>query len=222
MKSPIPTIRIAIADDHTLAREGLKALLQLQAGLLVVTEIVDPHELPARLVDMPCDVLLLDPGFQRGGFIDVRELSEITNVLMLCSNADDLDGAMNAVRAGVRGTLGKRSTVEDVISAIRTVAAGHVWMPPELQERAAEALHEEARGQLTFREREIVREVGLGLRNREIAKVLFISVQTVKTHLSRIFRKVGVRDRAALTLYASRIGLVDASAAHSRRRQAIS
>ena len=210
MKSPTRTIRIAIADDHILVREGLKALLQLQAGLLVVAEIDEADELSAQLASTPCDVLLLDRRLQCDGDIDVRELSETINVLMVCNDTDDPGDAVHALRDGARGVLFKRCTVEALIQAIRTVAAGQVWMPPELQARLAETLHEAPSTRLTARERDIVRQVALGLRNGEIATALRISEQTVKTHLSHIFRKISVRDRVALTLYASRHGLVGA------------
>jgi DNA-binding NarL/FixJ family response regulator len=210
VKSPTRTIRIAIADDHILVREGLKALLQLQAGLLVVAEIDEADELSAQLASTRCDILLLDRGLQCDGDVDVRELSETINVLMVCNDTDDPGEAMHALRDGARGVLFKRCTVEALLQAIRTVAAGQVWMPPELQARVAETLHEAPSKRLTAREREIVRHVALGLRNGEIAKALCISEQTVKTHLSHIFRKISVRDRVALTLYASRHGLAGA------------
>jgi DNA-binding NarL/FixJ family response regulator len=203
-------IRIAIADDHTLMREGLKALLQLYAGMFVVAEIDDAAELSAQLLRTPCDVLLIDRDFLRDGHADVRKLSEATKVLLVCEDLDECGEAVNALRAGARGVVFERCTVESLIEAIRTVAAGQVWMSPELQSRVAETLHEDPSARLTLREREIVRQVALGLRNGEIATVLFISEQTVKTHLSRIFRKIHVRDRIALTLYASRLGLAGA------------
>ena len=215
MKSPTRTIRIAIADDHILVREGLKALLQLQAGLLVVAEIDEADELSAQLASTPCDVLLLDRRLQCDGDIDVRELSETINVLMVCNDTDDPGDAVHALRDGARGVLFKRCTVAALIQAIRAVAAGQVWMPPELQARIAETLHEAPSTRLTARERDIVRQVALGLRNGEIATALRISEQTVKTHLSHIFRKISVRDRVALTLYASRHGLAGAPERHS-------
>ena len=124
------------------------------------------------------------------------------------TGADDQGDAVNALRTGARGVLFKRGTVDALSQAIRTVAEGQVWMPPELQARVAETLQERRSTQLTPREAEIVHQVSMGLRNGEIAKNLFISEQTVKTHLSHIFRKISVRDRAALTLDAARIGLV--------------
>jgi DNA-binding NarL/FixJ family response regulator len=182
--------------------------LQLQAGMVVVAETDDAGEVFALLARTPCNVLLLDRGLQSNGRIDIREVSETVNVLMICSDTDDPSDAVNAVRTGARGILFKRCTIMELTQAIRAVATGQVWMPLSLQARVVDTLHEDLRVPLTRREREIVRQVALGLRNGEISKALFISEQTVKTHLSHIFRKIGVRDRAALTLYASRLGLV--------------
>ncbi len=208
VKPPTATIRIVIADDHALIREGLKALLQLQAGVVVVAAVDSLEELVSQLASSRCDVILLDRDLQCDGRADVRELSESAHVLIMCDGADDQGDAVNALRTGARGVLFKRGTVESLNQAIRTVAEGQVWMPPELQARVTETLRERRSTQLTPREAEIVHQVSMGLRNGEIAKNLFISEQTVKTHLSHIFRKISVRDRAALTLYAARIGLV--------------
>lgn len=214
VKATTSLIRIAIADAHTLLREGIRALLQLEAGLMVAIEISDAADLVAQLVATRCDVLLLDRSMPLGS-VDVRELSESVKVLLLCNDADDAGDALNGVRAGARGVVFLDSAVSALIDAIRTVAEGRIWMPPELQARVAESLQEESQHRLTPREREIVCQVALGRRNGEIGKELFISEQTVKTHLGRIFRKLGVRDRVALTLYASRRGLV--SIAETRR-----
>lgn len=207
MNTPAAAIRVAICDGRTLVREGLKALLQLQAGLLVVMEMGDDADVLSRLAGLSCDVLLLDRGMALGN-TDVRELSESVRVLLLCDDDGDPGDALNAVRSGARGIVFHGSPVPALVEAIRTVAAGRVWMPSELQSRVADILHEEPRARLTAREREITAHVANGLRNAEIARALFISEQTVKTHLGRIFRKVRVRDRIGLTLYASRCGLV--------------
>ncbi|MCC6766296.1 MAG: response regulator transcription factor [Deltaproteobacteria bacterium] len=207
MNAPASAIRIAISDSRTLVREGLKALLQLQAGVVVAAEISDGADVLPRLTNAPCDVLLLDRGMPLGN-TDIRELSEGIRVLVLCSDGDDPGDALNALRSGARGVVFHESSVAALIEAIRTVAAGRVWMPSELQARVADLLHEEPPARLTAREREITKHVANGLRNAEIARLLFISEQTVKTHLGRIFRKVSVRDRIGLTLYALRCGLV--------------
>ncbi len=215
VKPALSLTRIAVAHGHTLVREGLKALLHLQAGFMVAVEIADGGEVAAQLVANPCGVLLLAQGMLSQDGLDVRELSEVIHVLMLCNDANDPGEALNALRSGARGVVFKNSSVTGLLEALRTVAAGHVWMPPEIQARMAETLQGEPHRQLTPREREIVRQVAVGQRNGEIGKALFISEQTVKTHLGRIFRKLGVRDRLALTLFASRSGLVSLSTQRS-------
>lgn len=203
-------VRVALADGHTLVREGLKALLQLQAGIVVAAEIADGGEIGARLAADPCDVLLLDQHTWVAHGCDIRELRERIHVVLL---ADDPSDARNALRHGARGAVFRSAPVAALLEAIRTVAAGQVWLPPGLQEQAADTLDEEARRPLTPREREIVRQVAVGLRNCEIGRTLSITEQTVKTHLARIFRKLGIRDRVGLALYAARIGLVSISRA---------
>jgi DNA-binding NarL/FixJ family response regulator len=94
------------------------------------------------------------------------------------------------------------------MDAIRMVASGNVWLPVTLQTQMAERLRSPSGMALSPREEEIVRYVGQGLRNAEIAKILTISEETVKTHLTKIFRKVGVRDRLELALYAARVGAI--------------
>lgn len=204
---PTSAIRIAISDSRTLVREGLKALLQLHGGLVVAAEVARDADLVPSLAAMPCDVLLLDRGMPLES-TDIRELSEGIHVLVICDDGDDPGDALHALREGARGVAFRGSTVPAFVEAIRAVAAGQVWMPPELQGRVAEILHEAPRARLTPREREIAVHVANGLRNGEIARLLFISEQTVKTHLGRIFRKVAVRDRIGLALYAARNGLV--------------
>jgi DNA-binding NarL/FixJ family response regulator len=102
----------------------------------------------------------------------------------------------------------KRFAIETLMTAVRAVADGQVWMPPSLQADVAARLGEPASAALTRREREIVRHVALGLRNAEVAKRLAISEVTVKTHVNNIFQKLGIRDRVELALYAIRMGII--------------
>src|SRR5262249_62219925 len=115
--------------------------------------------------------------------------------------------AVAALRKGARAVVFKRFAVEDLMNAIRTVMSGNVWLPSSLQTLVAEQLRKPATSTLSPREEEVVRCIALGLRNAEIAKTLSISSETVKTHLNSIFRKLGVRDRLELALYAQRSGL---------------
>jgi DNA-binding NarL/FixJ family response regulator len=112
------------------------------------------------------------------------------------------------MRAGARAVVFKRFAVESLMDAVRAVFGGNVWLPPSLQTRLTDIAQQPERDRLTPRELEVVRYVAMGCKNAEIAQRLFISEETVKAHLSRVFGKVDVRDRVELALYALRNGLV--------------
>ena len=197
-------IRVAIADDHALFRQGLRSLLTLRAEMTVVAEADRVDALHPMLADVACDVLLLDLQMDRSSVADIGQLASQTRVIVVTASEHPED-ALSAIRAGASGVVFKRFAVETLVDAIRTVADGHVWVMPSLH--GAEAV-EPPLEPLTAREREIVRHVALGLRNAEVAARLTISEDTVKTHLNNVFQKLGVRDRVQLTLYALRRGLI--------------
>ena len=197
-------IRVAIADDHALFRQGLRSLLALRAEMTVVAETDRVDALDPMLAEVPCDVLLLDLRMDRNSLADIGQLASKTRVIVVTASEHPED-ALAAIRAGASGVVFKRFAVETRVDAIRTVADGHVWVMPTLH--GAEAV-EPALEPLTAREREIVRHVALGLRNAEVATRLAIREDTVKTHLNNVFQKLGVRDRVQLTLYALRRGLI--------------
>jgi two-component system, NarL family, nitrate/nitrite response regulator NarL len=199
-------VRIVIADDHALFRQGLKSLLRSSTDAVVVGEAASLAEVPALLA-APCDVLLLDLQMERSALGDIEALVKRVPVIVVTAS-DNIEEALAAVRGGARGIVFKRFAVETLMEAIHAVMRGEVWLPGIVQARLAGGVRAKVVSDLTPREREIVRHVGLGLRNAEIAKRLFISEQTVKTHLSNIFPKVGVSDRVELALYAVRVGIV--------------
>ena len=197
-------IRVAIADDHALFRQGLRSLLALRPEMTVVAETDRVDALHPMLADVTCDVLLLDLQMDRNSLADIGQLASRTSVIVVTAS-EQPDDALAAIRAGASGVVFKRFAIETLVDAIRTVAEGHVWVMPTLHgDQAAEPVPEP----LTVREREIVRLVALGLRNAEVATRLAISEDTVKTHLNNVFQKLGVRDRVQLTLYALRRGLI--------------
>jgi DNA-binding NarL/FixJ family response regulator len=203
MQSPI---RLIIADDHELFRQGLKSLLQLRTDIEVVAEVERATELDATLSDTPCDVLLLDMQMDRWMMDEIPQLAKITTVIVLTASESSENG-VQALRLGARAVVHKRFAIETLMTAIQTVRDGLVWMPPTVQaEFAAQSSSTVKR--LTARELEIVRFVAVGLRNAEVAERLSITESTVKTHLNNIFQKLGVRDRLELAHYAIRIGLV--------------
>jgi DNA-binding NarL/FixJ family response regulator len=199
-------LRIAIADDHTLFREGLKSLLASQPNIRIVAETGRVEEIAPMLERTPCDVLLLDLQMNRNALEDIPAFAVQTAVVVVTADEQRADALM-AIRAGARAIVFKRYAPETLLDAVRTAATGQLWMPPSLQSDIIAGFREPA-PELTPREREIIRHVARGLRNAEVAQKLFITEQTVKTHLNNIFQKLGVRDRVELTLYAVRTGIV--------------
>lgn len=204
MKTPI---RLLIADDHALFRGGLKSLLRRQRDMRVVGEVESAGGLMEALSNTACDILLLDLQMERWVLDDIRQLSALTNVVVLTAS-ENSENAVIAMRSGARAIVQKRFAVQTLIDAIHTVANGLVWMPAELQAEILSQWRAPDSEQLTGREVEIARQVATGLRNAEIAALLSITEATVKTHLVRIFEKLKLRDRVELAVYATRHGLV--------------
>jgi two-component system NarL family response regulator len=200
-------VRIAIADDHALFRQGLKSQLRLQPGLTVVAEIERADQLASALAATPCEILLLDLQMERSSLADIKPLSGKVKVIVVTAS-ERAEDALAAVRSGACAVVFKRFAIETLMDAIAAVREGHVWIPPALQKHLAERLNEPPEEPLTPRETEIVRHVAMGLRNAEVAARLSISEVTVKTHLNNIFQKLGLRGRTALALYAIRMGIV--------------
>jgi len=198
-------IRVIIADDHALFRQGLKSMLRLQPDVTVVAEVERASDLMPALEAGGCDVLLLDLQMERSALADIEALAERVAIIVVTAS-ERPDDALSAIRAGARGVVFKRFAIETLMTALRAVAEGEVWMPPALQAAVAAGLRGPAT--LTRREREIVRHVALGLRNAEVGRELSISEVTVKTHINNIFQKLGLRDRVELALYAVRTGII--------------
>jgi DNA-binding NarL/FixJ family response regulator len=196
-------LRLVIADDHHLFRQGLTSLLQSEPDVTVVAQTDRVDALPALLGETPCDLLLLDLQMERSVLADIETLSTSTPVIVL--TASEVPGdAVAAIRRGARAVVFKRFAIETLMDAIRTVAAGDVWLPPTLQTHMAAHLRAPAAHTLSPREEDVLHYVAKGMRNAEVAETLAISEETVKTHLNRIFRKLGVRDRVELALHAAR------------------
>ncbi len=199
-------IRLIIADDHALFRQGLRSLLLLQSDVEVVAELERADQLEPSLAADPCDILLLDPQMERWMMDQIAPLSTRTRVIVLTAS-EGIEHCLMALRLGARAIVQKRFAIETLMTAIRAVADGLVWMPPTVQ--AALAVRENSRTrQLTARESELVRLVAIGMRNAEVAERLSITESTVKTHLNNIFQKLDLRDRLELTHYAIRTGFV--------------
>lgn len=207
-------IRILIADDHAVVREGLKALIDTEAGLEVVGEAADGEEAAFKARLLKPDVILMDLVMPRKDGIEAtREIKQDdpeARILVLTSFAED-QRIMSAIKAGALGYLLKDSSPQELLRAIRDVYRGESSLHPAV----AHKLIEEVRGPaeasgvelLTEREIEVLRLVAQGLSNRQIAKKLFISERTVRTHVSNILRKLHLESRTQAALYALREGL---------------
>jgi DNA-binding NarL/FixJ family response regulator len=198
-------LRVIIADHQAMFRQGLRLLLVAE-GLEVVAEVQQASSLKAAVAANPCDVLLLNLQMDKWSIGQISKLSRKTAVIVF-SPDDRVEIGLKALRLGARAIVPKRFGVETLMTAIRTVADGLVWVPPAMQAALIELDKPVAR-QLTGRESEIVRKVATGKRNAEVAARLSVAEATVKTHLYKIFKKLGIRDRIQLTHYALRTGLV--------------
>jgi two-component system, NarL family, response regulator NreC len=209
-------IRVLIADDHTLVRSGLRLLLEAEGGFVVEDEAGDA-EAAIRLTRLhKPDVILLDvvmPG--RSGIDAAPELLEAaphTRILVL-SMQDDPSYVRQAFTAGASGYLLKEAADDDLVQAVREVAAGGRYVHPALGARLAAAEAEaKARAEsdpLSDREREVLRLLALGHTNQEIAKLLFISVRTAETHRAHVMQKLRLSTRAELVRHAIRQGLLE-------------
>ena len=205
-------IRVLVADDHGVVREGLRTFLLLQEGIEVVGEAADGLEAVAAAQRLAPDVVLMDlvmPGIDGvEAMRRIREHRPGARVIVLTSFTDD-DRLLAAVRAGAAGYLLKTAQPQEVVRAIRAAHAGNAVLDPVPAGRLLQALAtgEHSRQPLTQREREVLELLTRGLANKRIAQELGVSEKTVKAHVGRILAKLGVSDRTQAALYAVREGL---------------
>jgi len=210
-------IRVLIADDHAVVRQGLRTFLALQPEIEVVGEAADGEEAIAAAERLQPDVTLMDLVMPRLGGIEaigrIRELSPSTRVIVLTSFVDE-DRMIPAVRAGAAGYLLKDVQPQELVRAIRTVHDGEALLHPAVVARLMEEVAREgdrpaAPELLTDREREVLALIARGHANKLIALDLGVSEKTVKTHVSNILGKLGVNDRTQAALYAVREGIAE-------------
>jgi two-component system, NarL family, response regulator LiaR len=201
-------IRVLIADDHAVVRQGLRTFLGLQDDIEVVGEAADGEEALAAAERLAPDVVLVDLVMPGGDGIEairrLRERVPAARAIVLSSFVDD-DKLLPAVRAGAAGYLLKDVQPQELVAAIRTVHGGGALLHPSV---AARLMEELAGDPLTPREREVLGLIGRGMSNKRIARELGIAEKTVKAHVSSVLAKLGVADRTQAALYAARHGLV--------------
>ncbi len=206
------TIRILIADDHSVVRQGLRMFLALDADLEVVGEAADGAEALRLTRQLHPDVVLMDllmPVMDGiAATAAIRSETHETEVLALTSVLED--GAVTgAVRAGAIGYLLKDTQADELCRAIKAAAAGQVQLSPQAAARLMrEVRAPESPEALTERETEVLRLLARGKANKEIGAALYIGEKTVKTHVSNILAKLGVQSRTQAALYAVQLGLV--------------
>jgi len=210
------TVRIVIADDHPIVRDGLKKLLQLEDDFEVVGEAGDGREVLEKVQELDPDVLLLDLRMPNlDGLSALQALQQInkrTRVIVLTAS-EDKNEFVQAMKLGCSGIVLKQTAPDLIVKSIRKVHSGEIWLDSHTtaavmrqfsspMESAPLGSRDRDRSPLSQREREIVVLVAQGFKNKEMAEKMFISEQTVKNHLHNIFDKLGVSDRLELALYA--------------------
>jgi DNA-binding NarL/FixJ family response regulator len=217
-------IRIVVADDHPIFRDGLCRLLALEPDFEVVAQAQDGRQVLDVLQTLEPDILLLDlkmPGLDGLATLQKIQNSKHKTRVIVLTASEDKNEFVQAMKLGTQGIVLKQSATELLIKSIRKVHAGEIWLdshttaavmrqfatgaddlPVAAATVPSSSSRERDRALLSQREREIVALVAQGFKNKEMAEKMFISEQTVKNHLHNIFDKLGVSDRLELALYA--------------------
>jgi DNA-binding NarL/FixJ family response regulator len=211
------TIRVVLGDDHTLVRQGLRRFIESADGIEVLAEASNGADMVRLAEEIEPDVVVLDIRMpEMDGIEAARQITArlpATRVVMLTAY-DDRHFVVEAVRAGAKGYVLKSKDAEHLLQAVRLVNQGHMVIDPELVVALADELtvakdRDAGAEALTEREIEVLQLLAFGYTNRDIARRLYISPDTVKTHLEHIYQKLGANDRTAAVAEAFRRSLVE-------------
>ena len=214
-------IRVVLADDHPIVRDGLRKLLSLEEDIEVVGEAADGREVLQVVQDVEPDVVILDlrmPNLDGLSALQAMQQSNRKARVIVLTASEDKNEFFQAMKLGCSGIVLKQTAPELIVKSIRKVHAGEIWLDSHTTAAVMRQFAQPGemiggpgknreRSPLSQREREIVGLVAQGYKNKEMAEKMFISEQTVKNHLHNIFDKLGVSDRLELALYAIHKGL---------------
>ncbi len=211
-------IRVLLADDHALVRAGFAMILGVEPDLEVVGEAADGAAAIAQVAALAPDVVLMDVQMPGTDGVDAtaRITADTDARVIIVTTFDREEYLFESLRAGASGFLLKNGEPEDLVDAIRAVAAGHALLAPAVTRRVIErfatgtvsASRASLIDTLTEREQEMLAAVSRGLSNAEIAAEMYVSEATVKTHVSRLLAKIGLRDRVQLVVFAYESGFL--------------
>ena len=217
--SPAAAIRVLLADDHTLMREGVRRILSADGGIEVVAEVGDGQAAVAETLAQQPDVAVLDITMPGGGGLEaarqIRAKAPEVRILILSMHLQP-EYLMESVRAGAHGYLVKDAAASELVTAVRAVCGGDSYYSAAVSAQMSDLLRRKLEGEevtnalerLSPREREVLRHIAEGASNKEIASALRISVRTVETHRDSLMKKLGIHSVAGLTRFALRCGLV--------------
>lgn len=205
------TIKIVVADDHPIVREGLVMILDLQDDFEVIGEAENGEEALNKVKNLKPDILFLDLGMPKmDGVQTIQTLTaaKLTTKVIVFTAFDSDERILSAIRAGAKGYLLKGAAKEDIFNAVRVVYNGQSLLQPEIATKLVQHMSNPI-GQLSARELEVLSTLAKGTTNSEIAKQLFISERTVKFHVSSILSKLGAQNRTDAVQISIKRGLIN-------------
>ena len=219
METMSATIRVLLADDHALVRQGLRSILEIEDGIEVAAEASTGREAVEKAFKLQPDVVLLDLRLPEldgiAACAEIKKASSVVQVIIL-TTFDDSEDIVGAMRAGASSYILKDVHPADLIQAIHTVATGMTLLDPGIAEKLVRPVPSPGQSRpialLSDRELQVLELMSEGLKNKEIAEKLWISQTTVKTHVSHILQKLNQTDRTQAILTAIKLGLVSVEA----------